>query len=173
MYAPSWRQLRGIATEGYRYDSHTSFHRSGSMVGSRLHRYPQRGAYPSIDPGPQSAATAMIRGRIRVTGDSGRVVEIRDVDSDVFRLSGNVECLASLDGGDVVVWGRSMPAPDSWFRSSRSWGCTWPALDGYSRRRRMGLRSMTDAHGMLYRVWIPLREVRRRVSAIGWDALPR
>jgi hypothetical protein len=49
----------------------------------------------------------MIGGRIRVTGDSAvRVVEIRDVDSDVFRLSGNVSsALASLDGGDVVVWG--------------------------------------------------------------------
>jgi hypothetical protein len=117
----------------------------------------------------------MIGGRIRVTGASAvRVVEIRDVDSDVFRLSGNVSsALASLDGGDVVVWGTFDASAGFVVQEFKVMGMHgWPALDGVLEATENGFAlRLTDGS----RHVVPgldsacAKYVGARVWVIGWD----
>ena len=78
-------------------------------------------------------STAVIAGRIRVTRDGvDEVVELRDVDRDVVQLSGGASsALASVAGGDVVVWGTFDPSPGFLVQEFKVVGMHgWPALDG-------------------------------------------
>jgi hypothetical protein len=138
---------------------------SDAVIGRRID--PRQQSQPAI-------STAVLGGRIRVTGDSGvRVVELRDMDSDVFRLSGDVSrALASVDGGDVVVWG-TFDAPGfvvQDFRVTEMHGRS--ALDGLLEATEQGLAlRLTDGS----RRAVPgldsdcAKYVGARVWVIGWD----
>lgn len=119
-------------------------------------------------------SNAMLVGLIRVTGDSAvRVVELRDVDSDVFRLSGEVSrALASVNGAAVVVWGTYDAAgfvvED--FRVLEVHG--QPALDGLLQATEDGfaLRLTDGSRRVVPRLDSScVKYVGARVWVIGWD----
>lgn len=131
-----------------------------------------------IDPeGPSQPATstAAIAGRIRVTGDTAdRVVELRDADGDVFRLLGSMSSvLASVDGGDVVVWGTFDSTPGFVVQQFKVAGMHGgPALDGVLEATAGGF-ALRMADGSL-RAVPGLRSdgakyVGSRVWVIGWE----
>lgn len=117
----------------------------------------------------------MIGGRIRVTGYGAvRVVELRDVDSDVFRLSGNVSsALASVDGGDVVVWGTFDASAGFVVQEFKVTGMHgWPALDGVLEATENGFAlRLTDGSRRVVPGLDPdcAKYVGARVWVIGWD----
>jgi hypothetical protein len=125
-----------------------------------------------IQPVPSTAAIA---GRIRVTGDTAdRVVELRDADGDVFRLLGSVtSALASVDGGDVIVWGTFDSTPGFLVRQFKVAGMRGgPARDGVLEATEGGF-ALRMADGSL-RVVPGLHSdgakyVGSRVWVMGWD----
>lgn len=136
-----------------------------------LNRSIDRGG--SIQPVPSTTAIA---GRIRVTGDTAdRVVELRDADGDVFRLLGSVSsALASVDGGDVIVWGTFDSTPGFLVREFKVAGMHGgPALDGVLEATEGGGFALRMADGSL-RVVPGLHShgaeyVGARVWVMGWD----
>jgi hypothetical protein len=59
-----------------------------------------------ILPPPPPPSTVTIAGRISVSGiDGDRIIELTEGNGNVYRLLGNEEALASVDGGDVVARG--------------------------------------------------------------------
>lgn len=130
---------------------------------------------PTDPQGLPAASTAAMAGRIRVTGDGAlRVVELRDVDSDEFRLLGSASsALVSVDGGDVVVWGTFDASAGFVVQEFKVMGMHgWPALDGvleatadgFALRLADGTRRVVpglDSRCAQY--------VGDRVWVIGWD----
>lgn len=125
-------------------------------------------------PSQPAISTAVLGGRIRVTGHSAvRVVELRDVDSDVFRLAGEVSrALASVNGGDVVVWG-TFDEPGFMVQDFRVMEIHGrPALDGVLEATKDGfaIRLTDGSRRLLPRLDSRcVRYVGARVWVIGWD----
>ena len=125
-------------------------------------------------PSQPATSTSVLGGRIRVSGDGAvRVVELRDVDSDVIQLSGDVSrALASVNGGDVVVWG-TFDAPGfvvQDFRVTEMHGRS--ALDGLLEATKDGFAlRLSDGSQRV----VPgldsscVKYVGARVWVIGWD----
>lgn len=138
---------------------------SDVLIGRRID--PPLPSHPQI-------STAVLGGRIRVTGDSAiPVVELRDVDSDVFRLAGDLSrALASVNGGDVVVWGAfdepGFVVQD--FRVMEMHGRR--ALDGLLEATKNGfaLRLRDGSRRMVPRLDSScVKYVGARIWVIGWD----
>ena len=65
------------------------------------------GPFAPLPPPPTTPSTSVLGGRITVSlQGADSVVDLRDVDGDVYRLVGDqTAALASVDGGDVIAFG--------------------------------------------------------------------
>jgi hypothetical protein len=130
-----------------------------------------------VNPSPIPAlpATAMIAGRISVSGlGDDPVVELSDEHGDVYRLLGNETiALASVDGGDVIAYGTWDASPGfvvQEFQVVAMYGR--PALDGVLEVSEEGFAlRLTDGSIRL----VPgltgdgADYVGARLWVIGWD----
>ncbi len=94
------------------------------------------------DPVVPVPSTASLSGRIIVSGiGADRTVELRDDHGDVFRLIGiETIALASVDGGDAVVWGTWDANPGFVVQEFKVTGMHGrPALDGVMEQSDAGL----------------------------------
>ncbi len=129
-----------------------------------------------IDPSkpiPPAPSTAMIAGRIIVSGeDADRVVDLRDDHGDVFRLLGSVGALTSVDGGDVIAHGTWDANPGFVVLEFQVVGMYGrPALDGVLEVSEEGfaLRLTDGSMRLLPELTDCADYVGARLWVVGWD----